>query len=41
VHARSEGDVHVEVEAASLRRDLLASALGRRVVVLGRDEVPR
>ncbi|MFN2321398.1 MAG: exopolyphosphatase [Trueperaceae bacterium] len=40
VHARSEGDVHVEIEAASLRRDLLASALGRRVVVLGRGEVP-
>jgi exopolyphosphatase/guanosine-5'-triphosphate,3'-diphosphate pyrophosphatase len=39
VLARSEGDVHVEVEAASLRRDLLAAALGRRVTVLGRDEV--
>jgi hypothetical protein len=29
VWARSEGDVHVEVEAANLRRDLLAEALGR------------
>jgi exopolyphosphatase/guanosine-5'-triphosphate,3'-diphosphate pyrophosphatase len=40
VYARSLGDVHVEVEAASLRRDLLASALGRRLVVVARDEVP-
>lgn len=39
VLARSEGDVHVELEAAWLRRDLLAGALGKRVAVLGHDEV--
>jgi exopolyphosphatase / guanosine-5'-triphosphate,3'-diphosphate pyrophosphatase len=39
VCARSEGDVHVEVEAATLRRDLLAQALGRPVRVVGRDDV--
>jgi hypothetical protein len=31
--------VHVEVEAANLRRDLLAQALGRPLRVVGRDDV--
>lgn len=39
VYARSEGDVHVEVEAAGLRRELLAQALGRSLRVVGRDDV--
>lgn len=39
VRARSEGDVHVEVEAANLRRDLLVQALGRPLRVVGRDDV--
>jgi exopolyphosphatase / guanosine-5'-triphosphate,3'-diphosphate pyrophosphatase len=39
VCARSEGDVHVEIEAATLRRDLLVQALGRPVRVVGRDDV--
>lgn len=39
VRARSEGDVHVEVEAANLRRDLLSQALGRPLRVVGRDDV--
>jgi exopolyphosphatase / guanosine-5'-triphosphate,3'-diphosphate pyrophosphatase len=38
VSARSEGDVHVEIEAAGLRRDLLAQALGRPLRVVGRDD---
>ena len=37
--ARSDGDVHVEVEAAGLRRDLLSQALGRPLRVVGRDDV--
>jgi len=39
VRARSEGDVQVEDEAANLRRDLLAQALGRSLTVVGRDDV--
>ncbi len=39
VWARSEGDIHVEVEAANLRRDLLSQALGRPIRVVGRDDV--
>jgi exopolyphosphatase / guanosine-5'-triphosphate,3'-diphosphate pyrophosphatase len=39
VWARSEGDVHLEVEAANLRRDLLMQALGRPLTVVGRDDV--
>ncbi len=36
---RAEGDVHVEVEAAGTRRDLLAGALGRRLRVVAQDDV--
>jgi len=39
VRARSEGDVHVEIEAANLRRDLLCQALGRPLRVVGRDDL--
>jgi len=39
VQARSEGDVHLEIEAANLRSDLLAQALGRPLRVVGRDDV--
>ncbi len=36
---RADGDVHVEVEAAALRRDLLAEALGRRLRVVSSADV--
>lgn len=39
VRARSEGDVHVEIEAARLRSDLLTQVLGRPLRVVGRDDV--
>ena len=38
IRARSEGDARLEVEAANLRRELLAQALGRPLQVVGRGD---